>query len=101
MSFEGSFEFIAEDGSYWQCDVYQEIWFSPDTGSPAKWMHLIDETNGIDERDESTVPARKRQIGSLKRAHPDPLADGFMLDVPIFEPESSAWNPVKRKVFAA
>lgn len=68
MSFEGYYEYIAEDGTYWCEDVY-EASLSPvssETGSPAKWVHLVDETNGVNKDDPDTYPAPKVQYVDIE-----------------------------------
>lgn len=99
MSFEGSIEFIAKDGSYWVCDVYDEPAkpLSPYTESPAEWWHLIDMTNGIVDDDANTFPAPKKRVGRIDIWREDHYGNRYAVPIDLFEPvPSDLWKPIIR-----
>lgn len=85
MSYEGSTEYLCENGHYMCVDIYQDdIATCPQCKGALKWCHSIDETNGEVEGDPSTYRAPKRVTGTYE----------ITVTRHTYEPEGNDWQPV-------
>lgn len=99
MSYEGFTEYLCPNGHYWSYDVYFE---SEDRhvckvcGAVAKWGHDVDQTNGIDLDDPSTMRGEVKQIGFMDAWHTDHYGNRWAQKILLLEPASgSDWRLFK------
>lgn len=94
MSYEGYSEYLCENGHYTACDVTVDepatCWFC---GARWQFYHAVDQTNGIEEENPSTMPAPKREIGIDDDWRMDRHGNRYAYAVPRFEPVAE-WRKI-------
>lgn len=92
MSYEGSVEYICENGHRTMTDCYAEIERCRRCGSRFKWRHSIDETNGVIVDDPGTYPAATKQVRLDDEWRVDHHGNKYAIQVTIVEPDGAAWR---------
>lgn len=87
MSYEGSQEWLCANGHYLMGSCWDaELTVCPRCHAPITHRHSIDETNGPDESDPSTLPAPKEQIGTEDDWHTDHHGNRYAVLVRRYKP---------------
>ena len=75
MSYEGHCEYLCAKGHYWCSQDYHsdDPDFCPSCGEAVRFWNNVDTTNGFEEDEPRSWPARKSQIGSEKKVIEIPL----------------------------
>ena len=97
MSFEGFDEYLCANGHYLSADVRDAAPACP-CGAPLSWHHLVDQTNGYDERHPSTRRGRLKEVGFDDVWHEDHHGNRYATKRPTFQPQAKEWQPVDSKL---
>ena len=87
MSYEGSEEYLCENGHYHIQDCHAaDLKECPFCKVKIAYSRAIDETNGEDETMPCTMPGPKREIGFDEHWQADHHGNAYAVKIPRFEP---------------
>jgi hypothetical protein len=102
MSYEGYAEFLCKSGHYWTMSYSEEsflenrsapnIYTCPHCGLRPSMYHDVNETNGIDEDDPNTLPAKKKEIGFDDEWRIDHYGNKYAVKIIKFKPIGKHWK---------
>lgn len=98
MSYEGREEFLCTKGHYFVMDCNaDDPTFCVRCKAPIAYTHSIDDTNGTDENDPSTMPALKQVIAHEDDWRIDHYGNKYALQIRLYCPLDGEWQPRNSK----
>ena len=96
MSYEGYREYLCRKGHYSTSDAYEDDPTKCERcGADIDWRHSVDQTNGVEEDNPSTIPAPKEKVGQEDDWQRDHHGNKYAVAVPIYRPASGEWRLVQ------
>lgn len=94
MSYEGYQEYLCANGHYQSMDCYADDPTACDRcGAAFAHWHPVDQTNGVEDANPSTMPAPKEQIGADDEWHIDHHGNRYAVAIPRYRPLAE-WKPL-------
>ena len=93
MSYEGYQEWLCTSGHYLARDAYEDAPPKcPHCRGALAYYHAVDQTNGEEEGNPSTLPAPKEQVGADDQWHMDHRGNRYVTPLERYRPVSEWRN---------